>query len=256
VANVTLRPTPNNIQHEGTTRRIDIGADVEDRDLGAVARDVQDGLDKISFPLEHRAEVIGVYAERQAAQRRLAGFALVSAIGIFLILFTVHKKVRLALLTFVTLPIALVGGVLGNWLAGGIISIGSLVGFFTVLGIVARNGIMMVSHFEHLEHHEGVAFGPDLVIRGARERIAPIMMTMLATGLALVPLIVAGNIAGQEIEYPMGVVILGGLITSTLINLFVVPSLYLRFAKPGGRRSEGPEPEQETEPEPAAAPAG
>ncbi|MEA2843751.1 MAG: hypothetical protein QOJ69_1422, partial [Actinomycetota bacterium] len=253
VATVTLRPTPNNIQHEGTTRRIDIGADVEARDLGAVARDVQDGLDDISFPLEHRAEVIGVYAERQAAQQRLAGFALISAIAIFLILFTVHKKVRLALLTFVTLPIALVGGVLGNWLAGGIISIGSLVGFFTVLGIVARNGIMMVSHFEHLEEHEGVPFGPDLVIRGAKERIAPIMMTMLATGLALVPLIVAGNIAGQEIEYPMGVVILGGLITSTLINLFVVPSLYLRFAKPGGGRSKEPEPEPEVEPAPAPA---
>ena len=147
------------------------------------------------------------------------------------------KRFRLAVLTFVTLPLALIGGVIGNYIAGGVISIGSLVGFFTVLGIVARNGIMMISHFQHLEDQEGMPFGPELVIRGARERIAPIMMTALTTALALVPLIVAGNIAGQEIEYPMGVVILGGLISSTLINLFVVPSLYLRFAKPGTRRS-------------------
>ncbi len=235
VATVTLRPTPNNIQHEGSTRRIDIGADVRGRDLGAVARDIERRMEDIDFPLEHHASVIGVFAERQSAQRRLAGYAVITVIGIFLILLAVLKKLRLAVLTFVTLPIALVGGVLGNYVAGGVISIGSLVGFFTVLGIVARNGIMMISHFQHLEHEEGVPFGPGLVIQGARERIAPIMMTALTTGLALVPLIIAGNIAGQEIEYPMGVVILGGLVSSTVINLFVVPSLYLRFAKREGR---------------------
>jgi Cu/Ag efflux pump CusA len=161
----------------------------------------------------------------------LFGYALLTASGIFLILLSVLKRVRLAVLTFVTLPLALVGGIIGNYMAGGTISIGSLVGFFTVLGIVARNGIMMISHFQHLEDVEGMPFGPELVIRGARERIAPIMMTALTTALALVPLIVAGNIAGQEIEYPMGAVILGGLVSSTVINLFVVPSLYLKFAK-------------------------
>ena len=111
------------------------------------------------------------------------------------------------------------------------ISIGSLVGFFTVIGITARNGIMVISHFQHLESEEGMPFGPELVLRGARERLAPILMTTLATGLALVPLVVAGDIAGQEIEYPMAIVILGGLVTSTLLNLFVVPSLYLRWGK-------------------------
>jgi CzcA family heavy metal efflux pump len=237
VATVSVQPTPNFIKHEGSVRRIDIGAEVRGRDVGSVARDVESGMKKIDFPLEHHAQVIGVFAERQAAQRRLAGYAIVTAIGIFLILLSVLRKLRLAILTFITLPIALVGGVIGNYLAGGVISIGSLVGFFTVLGIVARNGIMMISHFQHLEQEEGVPFGRDLVIRGARERIAPIMMTALTTALALVPLILAGNIAGQEIEYPMGIVILGGLITSTVINLFVVPSLYLRFAKRGGWRA-------------------
>ena len=141
-----------------------------------------------------------------------------------------------AVLTFVTLPLALVGGVIGNDIAGGVISIGSMVGFFTVLGIVARNSIMMITHFQHLEHEEGMEFGPELVLRGARERLAPIMMTGLATSLALVPLILAGNVAGQEIEYPMGVVMVGGLISSAVINLFVVPSLYLRFARPRRER--------------------
>jgi Cu/Ag efflux pump CusA len=112
-----------------------------------------------------------------------------------------------------------------------VISLGSLVGFLTVLGIVARNGIMLISHYQHLEREEGEPFGPGLVLRGARERLSPILMTALATGLALVPLVAAGSIPGHEIEHPMAVVILGGLVTSTLLNLFVVPTLYLKFGK-------------------------
>ena len=118
----------------------------------------------------------------------------------------------------------------------GVISLGALVGFFTVLGIAARNGIMMINHFQHLERHEGQEFGPALVIRGARERLAPILMTALATGLALVPLAIAGDLPGHEIEHPMAIVILGGLVTSTLLNLFVVPALYLNSPRAGRRR--------------------
>jgi len=120
--------------------------------------------------------------------------------------------------------------VLATYAGGGVLSLGSLVGFLTVLGIAARNGILMINHFQHLERVEGEAFGPGLVLRGARERLSPILMTSLATGLALVPLVIAGSIPGNEIEHPMAVVILGGLVTSTLLNLFIVPSLYLRFA--------------------------
>jgi Cu/Ag efflux pump CusA len=164
-------------------------------------------------------------------------------IGIFLILLASFGSVRLATLAFVTLPMALVGGVLAAYyIGGGIISIGSLVGFFTVLGIVARNGIMMVSHYEHLERHEGMTFGPELVARGSRERLAPILMTALTTGLALVPLVLSGNLPGEEIEYPMSIVILGGLITTTLLNLFVLPSLYLRFGKARGTEPGEPLP--------------
>jgi Cu/Ag efflux pump CusA len=126
---------------------------------------------------------------------------------------------------------ALVGGLIAAFIGGGVISLGSLVGFFTVFGIAARNGILLINHCQHLEREEGETFGADMVLRAARERLSPILMTSLATGLALVPLVVFGQRPGQEIEHPLAVVILGGLVTSTLLNLFVTPSLYLRFGK-------------------------
>jgi len=235
VADVQLRPTPNLIEHEGVSRRIDIDADISGRDLGSVARDVERGLEEIDFPLGYHAELLGEYAERQAVQQRLLGFAVVAAVAVFLLLLTAFGNWRLASLIFLTLPFALVGGILATYLSDRVISLGALVGFLTVLGIAARNGIMMISHYQHLEREEGEPFGPGLIIRGAKERLSPILMTALATGLALVPLVVAGSIPGHEIEHPMAIVILGGLVTSTLLNLFVVPALYLRFGKQRGR---------------------
>jgi len=232
VADVKIVPTPNVIPHVDTFRYIDIGANLDEtRDLGSVVGDLERRLNAVDFPLEFRTELLGEFTERQEASRRLMVFAIVAAAGIFLLLQASFASWRLATLAFLTLPIALVGGAIGAYLGGGVISLGSLVGFFTVLGIVARNGIMLISHYQHLERFEGVPFGPELVVRGALERLTPIVMTVLTSGLALVPLILSGAIAGQEIEYPMAVVILGGLITATLLNLFVVPSLYLRFAK-------------------------
>jgi len=237
VADVSVAATPGNIQHENGLRRISIGANVDAEDLGAVVAGVQKELDAIDLPLEYYTEQHGEFLERQAAQGRLLGWGAVAAAAIFVLLLLAFRRFRLAVLAFVTLPSALVGGVLMAWVGGGVISLGSLVGFFTVLGIVARNGIMMISHFQHLEREEGVAFGPALVIRGAKERLAPILMTALAAGLAIVPLIIAGDVAGQEIEYPMAFVILGGLITATLLNLFLLPVLYLKFGK--SRKEKG-----------------
>ena len=231
VADIQLVSTPSAIQHEQLARRLDLDAEVSGRDLGSVVRDVEAALATVEFPHEYYAELLGEYQERQAAQDRLLLFGIGAAIGIFLLLVTSFGLVRLALLSFLTLPSALVGGVLAAWIGGGVISLGSLVGFFTILGIAARNGIMMINHFQHLERYEGETFGTELVLRGARERLAPILMTALATALALVPLVVAGDLPGHEIEHPMAVVIVGGLVTSTLLNLFVVPSLYLRFAR-------------------------
>jgi len=229
VADVELVPTANGVRHENTARRIDVTANVAGRDLGSVARDVEAQLASVEFPLEYRAEVLGEYVERQQAADRLFYLGILAAAVIFILLFSSFRSWRLAVLAFVTLPMALVGGLLGAFLGGGVLSLGSLVGFLAVLGIAARNGIMMISHFQHLERYEGEVFGPGLVIRGARERLSPILMTSLATALAVVPLVVAGSIPGNEIEHPMAIVILGGLVTSTLLNLFVLPSLYLRF---------------------------
>jgi len=231
VADIRIVPVPNVIEREGQSRKIDVSANVKGRDLGSVADDVEETLNKIEFPLGYHFEIKGEFAERQAAQRNLLTAGVIAVIAIFFLLYTSFGTWRPTFLTFFTLPWALVGGVLTAYLTGGILSLGSLVGLLTILGIATRNGIMMISHFQHLEEEEGVPFGPELVLRGARERIAPIMMTALTTGLALVPLVIAGNIPGQEIEYPMAIVILGGLITSTLLNLLVVPTLYLRFGK-------------------------
>ncbi|MGH2776135.1 MAG: efflux RND transporter permease subunit [Actinomycetota bacterium] len=239
VADVTIVSQPNVIHHEGLFRNIDVGANVSaGSDLGAVVGELEDRLEEVKWPTEFRSEMLGEFTERQEAQDRLFLFAIAAAIGIFFILQTSFGSWRLATLAFVTLPMALVGGVIAAYLGGGVISLGSLVGFLTVLGIVARNGIMLISHYQHLERHEGVTFGPELVLRGAKERVVPIMMTVLTTGLVLIPLIVAGEIPGQEIEHPMAVVILGGLVTATLLNLFVVPALYLRFGR--SRRKAAP----------------
>jgi Cu/Ag efflux pump CusA len=232
VADVSIAPVPNKIHHQDLSRSIDVGANLDGtRDLGAVVSELEERLESFEWPIEYHAELLGEFSERQEASQRMLTLAFVAAAGVFLLLQASYGSARLALLSFLTLPIALVGGVIGAYISGGVLSLGSLVGFFTVLGIVARNGIMLISHFQHLEREEGVEFGPALILQGASERLVPIIMTVLTTGLALVPLIIGGDIPGQEVEYPMAIVILGGLISATLLNLFVVPSLYLQFAK-------------------------
>lgn len=231
VADVRIAPTPNVIKREHQKRRIDVGGNVKGRDLGSVVADVERALEEVKFPREYHPELIGEYTERQAAQKRLLSMSVLAVIGIFFLLQASFgsRNWRLAFLAFLSLPSALVGGVLAAYFGDGIISLGSLVGFLTILGIAARNGIMMITHFEHLESHEGETFGHELVLRGARERLSPILMTALTAGLALVPLVVGGSLPGHEIEHPLAVVVLGGLVTSTLLNLFVIPVLYLRF---------------------------
>ena len=231
LADIRVRPTPNVVHHEHLSRSIDVAAGVSGGDLGSVARQVERSLGKVEFPTGYHAEFLGEYKEREAAAHRLFIFGLGGALVIFVLLQASFGSWRLATLSFFTLPIALVGGAIAAFLFGRTLSLGSLVGFYTVFGIAARNGILMINHFQHLERYEGETFGRALVLRGARERLAPILMTSLATALALLPLVIAGQKPGHEIEYPLAIVILGGLVTSTLINLFVVPSLYLRFGR-------------------------
>jgi CzcA family heavy metal efflux pump len=241
VADVSVKPTPNIIEREAASRKIDVFANVAGRDLGSVAAEVDQRLENVRFPIGYHAELFGEAEEQESAQGRLFAYGALAFGGILLLLVAAFGSWRLAALFFLSLPMALVGGVLAAWLGGGVISIGSLVGFLTVFGIAARNGILLINHYQHLEREEGEPFGPELVIRGARERLSPILMTALATGLAILPLVVTGDIPGHEIEHPMAVVIVGGLATSTLFSLLVIPSLYLRF----GRRRAGARPVSE-----------
>ncbi len=231
VADVYLAPSPNQVTREAGSRRIDVTLNPSGRSLEAVARDVQAVVDETTFEQGYYPEVLGEYAELQEGRQRILVAGLISVVAILLLLHAVFDSVRMGLLVFLSLPGALIGGVAGALAGGGVLSLGSWIGFITVLGISARNGIMLVSHYRHLEREEGVSFGRELVLRGAEERLAPILMTTLATWLALLPLVLGGVRPGHEVEHPMAVVILGGLLTSALVNLFVVPALYLRFAK-------------------------
>ena len=231
VARVSIVAVPNTINHENMARRINVEADVEGRDLGSVIGEVEAALATIQYPIGYHSELLGEYAERQQSQNRLLLAGVAATLVIFFLLRVSLGNWRLAGMSFLSLPLALVGGVIAAFLTGGVLSLGSLVGFLTILGVAARNGIMLISHYQHLEMYEGETFGVELILRGAKERIAPIMMTALTAGLALIPIVIAGNIPGHEIEHPMTIVILGGLVTSTLVNLFIVPALYMVFGK-------------------------
>jgi Cu/Ag efflux pump CusA len=205
---------------------------VDGRDLGSVAREIEKQvLSQVAFKQEYHPAFLGEYAEAKASRNRLLSLTLFSLIGIVLLLYSDFQSVGAVLLILTSLPFALVGGLAGTFLSGGILSLGSLIGFVTVLGVAVRNGIMLLDHYRHLQREEGMEFGQPLILRGAEERLTPILMTALTTGLALVPLLVTGNKPGQEIEYPMAFVILGGLTTSTLLNLFVLPALCMRFGR-------------------------
>ncbi len=234
VADLAIVPTPNAIKREGASRRIDVTCNVAGRALGDVAREIEERIGKLTFARGYHPEILGEWAERQAAQSRLGWLALASLAGILVLLFADFQSSRLVLLIALTLPFALIGGVMAAWFGGGVLSLGSLVGFVTVLGIAARNGILLVSHYRHLESEEGHAFSLSTVLQGSEERLIPILMTAATAALALLPLVLKGDVPGNEIERPMALVILGGLVTSTLLNLFLLPALYARF---GSQRS-------------------
>jgi len=232
VADLFIVPTPNEIKREAGSRRLDVTCNVRGRDLGAVGRDIEKRVRALSFPRGYYAELLGEYLAQKQSRRQLFALSLMSLCGIFGLLWLDFRNLRQALLLLATLPFAFVGGVLGARLGGGVLSLGSLVGFVSVLGIAARNGIMLVSHYRHLQYEEGVAFGPELILRGAEERLVPILMTALCAGLALAPIVLSGNAPGYEIEHPMALVIVGGLLSSTALNLFLLPALYGAYGRP------------------------
>jgi CzcA family heavy metal efflux pump len=226
VADVRIVPTPNLIKREGVSRSIDVFADVQGRDLAAVTRDVQTALQTIEFPLEYHPEVLGEYAQAQTAQRSLWGFSIAAVIGIFLLLQAAFRSWRLATLVLLALPAAFLGGVLAMLLGGSEVSVVSLVSFLAVLGLATRHSISLIQHYEYLEQVEGQTFSSDLIVRGTRERLAPMLMTGLATLVALLPIVFMGG-PGLEVLRPVAAIMVGGLLSTGLLTFFVLPALYL-----------------------------
>src|SRR5215212_10122760 len=233
LADVRREEGPNMILRENVQRRIVISCNVSGRDLGSVIGDIRAAVTQSApMPAGYRVEYGGQFESQQSASNRLAVLGGAGLAGLLMLLVLALGESRDAVLTMVNLPLALIGGVAGVFLAGGVLSVASMIGFITLFGIATRNGIMLISHIQHLMQVEGVTDFREAVVRGAEERLVPILMTAMAAGLALIPLALGGGKTGSEIQTPMAIVILCGLTTSTLLNMFVVPTLYLRYAKP------------------------
>ncbi len=225
---------PNFISRENGQRKIVIAANTQDRDLRSVVDDMRRAIaTKVQLPQGYFVVYGGQFESESEASKTIGMLSLAVVAGIFLLLFLAFRSAKSALLIMVNLPLALVGGIVAVSLGGGVLSVASLVGFITLFGIATRNGIMLISHYEHLRNVEGASL-EETIERGSLERLSPVLMTALCAGLALIPLVLAGDQPGNEIQAPMGVVILGGLLSSTLLNMFIVPTIYARFGA-GGR---------------------
>ena len=235
VADISMIEGPNVVNREGGSRRIQITCNARGRDVVGLMHEIQSRIkQRVRLSAGYHLEFGGEFAARQTAQQKLILLTIAAMVGIFILLYLDFQTVGLTLLVMLSVPLAGAGGIAAVALAGGNVSLGSLVGFVTVFGIAVRNGILLISHYQHLRTVEGVPFGPSLIVRGATERLAPILMTACTTGLALLPLVVLGNRPGHEIERPMAIVILGGLISSTFLSLVLLPALYHGI----GRRGE------------------
>lgn len=227
LASVTVVPAPNQILRENASRRLDITCNVEGRDLASVATEIEAAVkSKVSFREGYHPEFLGEFREARTSRQRMLLLSLGSLVAITLLLYIDFGDVRTVAMILIALPMALLSGVLGVYAGGGVVSLGSLVGFVTVLGIAARNAIMLISHYRHLQEEEATSDLRQLTLQGAEERLSPILMTALTTGLALTPLVLTGELPGQEIEHPMALVILCGLVGATIVNLFLLPVLY------------------------------
>ena len=231
VADVRREMGANMILRENVQRRIIVQANVADRDLGSVIEDVRTAItQKVQLPQGYFVQYGGQFESQEKAARQILLLSFVAIAGIFLLLYIALRSVRSAFLVMANLPLALIGGVVMVFISGGTLSIASLVGFITLFGIATRNGIMLISHYSHLMTEEGVSFR-DAIVQGSMERLSPILMTALVTGVGLIPLALGVGDPGKEIQQPMAVVILGGIFTSTFLNMIVIPALYLKYGQ-------------------------
>jgi copper/silver efflux system protein len=228
LARVVTDRGPNTVSRENVQRKIVVQANVAGRDLGSTIADIRAAIDeRVTLPLGYHIEYGGQFEAQEESTRTLAALSLISIAAIFLILFAEFRSARTATLVMANLPLALIGGVIAVALTGRVVSIASLVGFVTLFGIATRNGILLVAHYRQLLS-EGVTFR-EAIVRGSLERLSPILMTALTAGLALVPLAFGGGEPGNELQTPMAIVILGGLLSATALNMLVLPALYWMF---------------------------
>ena len=225
VADIVSTSGPNTINRENVQRKTVVSANVSGRDQKSVVADIQRIIDEqVKLPEEYHIEYGGQFEAEAEASKTLVLTSLISLLVIFLILYQEFKKVKTASIILLNLPLALIGGVFSIYFTSGILSIPAIIGFITLFGVATRNGILLVSHYETLEK-EGLSLY-ETVIQGSKDRLSPILMTALTAGLALIPLAIASDLPGNEIQSPMAKVILGGLLTSTLLNIFIVPVVY------------------------------
>ncbi len=233
LADVRMGTGPNTINRENVSRRIVVQSNVQGRDLDSVVRQLQSAMVPLqaSWPQGYYLEYGGQFESQQSAMSRIGLLGMFTVVMIFLALFMALKSWRMALQVMVTLPLALVGGILAVFLTGGVLSVASLVGFITLFGIATRNGIMMLSHYVHLMRHENERFGPEMILRGTQERLSPVLMTALAAALGLLPIALSAGQPGKELLHPIAVVILGGLVSSTFLGQVVTPALFAHLGR-------------------------
>jgi len=245
VARVRIVPASSEIRHDAVKRYIDVSADVEGRGLDAVAGDITHRIAQLQFPLEYHAGVVGDYGQLQATRARLLTMAIAAMIGIFFLLQSAFGSWRLAALTFFSLPAALAGGVLVALAGGGVLSIGTLAGLLAVFGIAVYNRLVLISRYQQLERHDHESLGLGLALRGARERLSPILLAAFAGAATVIPTVILGDVPGLEIIRPMAPVLIGGLISATAVDLFLMPAMYLSLGVSSVRE---PDPLLETQP--------
>jgi len=233
VARIDRLPGPNQVLRENSQRRIVVSANTEGRDLGSVAQEIEGRIRaQVQLPEGYFIEYGGQYQAQQSATRRLTVLSLFSLIAIFFLLIKALGDWRSALQVMVNIPLAMIGAIIALLITGGVFSIATLVGFISLVGITSRNGIMMISHYIHLMREENEEFTEAMIIRGSLERLIPVLMTALIAGFSLIPLVLAGGEPGKEILHPLAIVVLGGILTSTLLDQLVTPALFYRFGKP------------------------
>ena len=232
IAEIELENSINAVNHENTQRRIVVSANVQGRDLGSTVKEMQETVKKeLALQEGYYLQWGGQFESQQSASKLITILSIFSIAGIFLVLYSHFKSSRIALQIMLNIPLALIGSVIAVMLTGSVFSIATMVGFITLTGIASRNGIMMISHYIHLVQHEGEVFNDKMIIRGSLERLVPVLMTALVAAFALIPLTMDATAPGKEILHPVATVILGGLVSSTLLDMIVTPVVFKLFGE-------------------------